>query len=480
MTAVAGTSSAGTDAGGTGTAGTGGSNASAGTAGSGVTGGAGGEGGSGTSGESGSAGESSETGEGGNGGAGGEGAAPASDEFGNGADGALSVDGDTDLATDNSGDRSCADGGDAVGYSIGALTSTGATLTQSPAAGCLAVGDEVLLINLQGTAGAHDNVGNYETLKVASVVDDAVTFASAKTRFYGDAADDTNIGTTREQQRVVLQRVPRYTNVTVAATGSLSAGAWDGVKGGVLFFRANGVVSVAGALSMSGKGYEGGAQNTLVNSTGFQGESIAGLGARGEASNLGGGGGGIGDGNDCESYGASAAGGGYAEQGADGSNACSGNPGESYGEATLLTKLLLGSGGGSGGTDNVLFDNPPGGFGGRGGGIVVVMARQLSVAGELLAAGGSGEGDLDPENCNGGSITDCWDFSGPGGGGSGGSVLLGVDQATLGTELVKAAGGLGGVGSAAGNGGDGSPGRIALHAQGTLEGTTLPAATVND
>lgn len=468
-------------AGGAGTAGNAGTSNTSGSGGGGTSGqtGASGEGGVSSQGGDGSDGGTSDggaDGQAGDGGAGGQGPEVVA-TTGTGNDGNLSVDAAVDLSVASSGARSCADGGDAVSYSVTQLSASTATLAAAPAAGCLAVGDEVLLINLQGTAAHFANVGNYETFRVSAVSGDAVTFSKAKTRFYGDAADDdSNLGTARTNQRVMLQRVPNYQSVSVAAAGSLSASAWDGVKGGVLFFRAAGTVSVAGALGMSGKGYAGGAQNNVVNTTGQQGESFHGLGASAYQASQGAGGGGIGDQNNCESYGAAAGGGGYATPGGSGSSQCSGLGGSAYGDADLLARLLLGSGGGSGGTDNVLSDNPAGGYGGRGGGIVVIATANLQVTGTLMSVGGDGEGDSETSCDNGGSTTVCWDYSGPGGAGSGGSVLLDAATASLGTNLVDASGGLGGLGDPAGDGGDGGDGRIAVHAV-TLTGATLPAAT---
>ena len=95
-----------------------------------------------------------------------------------------------------------------------------------------------------------------------------------------------------------------------------------------------------------------------------------------------------------------------------------------YGDEAL-TQLFFGSGGGSGGTDNVLFDNPHGGFGGSGGGIVYIMsAGAVTGAGTISSRGVAGEGDLPAVDCGGSSTTQCWDFSGPGGGGAGGAVLV--------------------------------------------------------
>jgi hypothetical protein len=70
---------------------------------------------------------------------------------GTGADGSVTFSASTNLNETNSGTRTCTDGGDAVSYSVTTLNSTSAVLEQNPAAGCLNVGDEVLVINLRGT-----------------------------------------------------------------------------------------------------------------------------------------------------------------------------------------------------------------------------------------------------------------------------------------------------------------------------------------
>jgi len=63
---------------------------------------------------------------------------------------------------------------------------------------------------------------------------------------------DTNLvngydGTT---QKIMVQRVPNYTNVTVNSGYTLTASAWDGTKGGVLLFKANGTLTVTGSISV--------------------------------------------------------------------------------------------------------------------------------------------------------------------------------------------------------------------------------------
>ncbi|PIU98221.1 hypothetical protein COS61_02705, partial [Candidatus Wolfebacteria bacterium CG03_land_8_20_14_0_80_40_12] len=72
-------------------------------------------------------------------------------------------------------------------------------------------------------------------------------------------SNDNNVGTATYKQRVILQRVPQYTNVTVQNNGSLTASAWDGKKGGVLAFYASGAVDVqtGASINMQGMGYRG-------------------------------------------------------------------------------------------------------------------------------------------------------------------------------------------------------------------------------
>ena len=200
---------------------------------------------------------------------------------GSGNDGNVTVSTNTDInATSLISGRTCADGGDAVNYSVTALTATSATLTQAPSAGCLAVGDEVLLINLQGNTTAFANVGKWETLKISSINQNIINFTTAKANYYGDGAtNDNNIGTASSNQRVMLQRVPNYNNLVVNAGVSFYPNAWNDVLGGVFFVRAK-TASIDGTVSASGKGYIGAAgtsgSGALPGGTG--GESFCGPG----------------------------------------------------------------------------------------------------------------------------------------------------------------------------------------------------------
>jgi len=383
---------------------------------------------------------------------------------GTGLDGSITVDANKNINTDAiSSGRTCAD---AVNYSVVGLTANTATLSTSPDAGCLAVGDEVLLINLQGNSTNNDNVGNHETLIIKSISSNVVTFTTNKTKYYGNnTTDDTNIGITSTSQRVMLQRVPNYTNVTINSGITLTADAWDGTKGGVLFFRASGKILNNGTIDMSGNGYRGGTQVT-GNTSGRRGESYpgypndqsylsyygAGGGGRYLSENIGDNGGGGGGG----SYGTAGGRGAYY------SNAYGGYPGAVYGTADLST-IYLGSGGGSGGADT---DSQVGygGTGGRGGGIIMLSAGTLTNRGSIKSNGSNGAGAYDPGDAEPGS----------GGGGSGGSILLNVTNAGLGSNTVVANGGTGGTVSY--YGGAGGLGRVALLYSNNISGSSTPAA----
>ena len=446
---------------------------------------------------------------------------------GTGADGDIIIASDTNINVNNriSG-RSCTDGGDAVNYSVTNLSSTTATLTSSPSNTCLAPGDEVLLINLQGSSTAYANVGNYETLRVANVSGNTVTFTNPKTKFYGVYPDsDAGLDTTEGSQRVMLQRVPNYHNVTVQVGASLYPSDWDGVKNGVMFFRASGSVTANGTITAAGKGYRTGNYGTSENAYAGGGEAFCDFygGAQGAdggtstpndaatplcgggggavdgysrslgtATGGAGGGGGSRDGDGTTStYGGGGGGGGYGtpgkkglsqtsiSYGTDGGDNISGDGGVysssyysaggggggSYGTPDL-SKLLFGSAGGVGGAGHSGVSNSDGSPnpGGDGGGIVVIAADTVNVSGALDANGGDGVV----------STT----YRGGGGGGAGGSLKILGRVINLGTNVTQVTGGLGGNDGLANDqyGGDGGDGRLAIYYADTYTGTTPQTA----
>jgi hypothetical protein len=396
---------------------------------------------------------------------------------GSGEDGPLSVTGATDLSVDASGSRSVADG---VSYAVSALGSASITVDGTPAG--IAAGDEVLLINLQGSPTAHAAVGTYEFASVTGVSGSDLSLAQAVGEIYGEASN-----TDLSDQVIIVQRVPQYTDVTVGAAGTLTAAAWDGLSGGLLVFRASGTLAVAGggALDMAASGYPGGTTGTLgTNCDAYQGESYTGPGegeyggtcvayneATGEwAANGGGGGAHICGGGGEHAGGASAA------DSWTGGSATAAEAGGTYGE-TDLTTMFLGSGGGGVWNGNSACTGTGPGSGGGGGGLVYVGADAVDLAGgdAVLAYGGS------TTACAQGS----WTYGA--GGGAGGTVWIIADDVVLAADSIDAEGGAG----EARNirvGGDGGDGRVRIDcttcngsAQGSAAATTaLDAASAPD
>ncbi|MFC1654160.1 hypothetical protein ACFL1M_04970, partial [Patescibacteria group bacterium] len=450
---------------------------------------------------------------------------------GSGKDGDVTISSSTDINVSNSiAGRSCSDGGDAVNYNILTLTSNSAVINQAPSDGCLASGDEILLINLQGSSSSYNNVGNYETLFIDYVDRDTIYFTKSKTKYYGDNLDDdSNLGVAAGTQRVMLQRVPHYNNLTVNTGINFYPSDWDGSKGGVMFFRAKEHIAINGTLHANSKGYRGGASISSYNVAVPSGEAFCDLDGGGDGgyqtsqvganglcgggggggatsgsysggtgtATLGGGGGGGGSAADGDgSHAAGGGGGGYGaagnggqsgvNSGSNGGTNSSGNGGNgsdvggttysgggggggTYGD-TNLDQLFMGSGGAAGGVANSTVSS---GAGGDGGGIVYIAANSIAVNGTLSTDGGDG----------GNGVNTTWD-PGAGGGGAGGSVKMIGNQVGMGNTnssgdyKTRAYGGTRGT-TPAYDGGDGGVGRIAVYSP-SSSGTSYPAAQVAD
>jgi cysteine-rich repeat protein len=337
---------------------------------------------------------------------------------------------------------------DAVSAPVGVDTPAGTTeiTLKAPTPG-FAAGDEVLIIDLQGTPGNTSGVGLYEFRQLKSASGSSLGLTRPLTNRYDGSTD-----------RIVVQRVPQYTRVSVSPSASLTTFPWNGETGGVLVFRASGTVRLDGNIDVSGAGYRGGLSPQAQSQDGFSGESIhGGLGKQDISSQFGAGG--AGRGELCATWGSSGGGGAHLGGGESGSAECSGRGGTGYGFSDPVTRLYFGSGGGSGGNDQLLTDNPPGGSGGHGGGIVMIVADAIFVGstGSLRADGTVGQGDAAP-GCMGDSTLNCWDFAGAGGGGAGGSLLL-MGRVLVSSGPISALGGAGGQGGLGGNGGNGAMGQ---------------------
>jgi hypothetical protein len=352
----------------------------------------------------------------------------------------------------------CADGGDMVAYRITGLNEALRHVGFMLSAGCLSEDDRVLLIDIEGPdAGTHD------VFTVAAV-----------------APGGTRSGVVlREPLRysftagTFLVRVPTYTNVVVSSGVTLTANGRTEGGSGVFAMAATESLTVAGTIDMDGRGYAGAPRTTITAAPGVQGSSTIGAGTNSQLPNGGGGGGGSGEFQACLNNGTGGGGGGHSTPGSRGSNNCSDNGGLAYAAGG---RIFLGAGGGAGGTDDVLWDNPPGGRGGNGGGAIVLYTPRLDVTGTIRARGLAGEGDRGP-NCEGasgaGSVVDCWDYSGPGGGGAGGSFFL-IGGTHTG-NVPDVSGGAGGFGAGAsttifaGNGGQGGAGVVVLQPRNCFE-----------
>ncbi|MBX5484807.1 MAG: adhesin, partial [Myxococcaceae bacterium] len=275
------------------------------------------------------------------------------------------------------------------------------TITVGNASG-FAAGDLVMVLQTTGIvptppsgqqpAGgidiSSDPVGRWELARVQSVSGLQVTLTAPLIHSF--AASVTQ-----------LIRVPEYTDVTVFASGTITADPWNGSIGGVVAFLATGVVSVNGSINVNGRGFRGGIfVNGSSNNgcTGLdqpapdgaqKGEGLSpGLYAaaatgRGNVTN--GAGGGV-----CHNAGGG--GGGNGGAGGIGGRSWSGDGSRNVGgmggwnlKYSLLDHLTFGGGGGAAHGNNNF-----GTSGGRGGGAIFIRAGQLSGLGTISANGASG------------------------------------------------------------------------------------------
>ncbi len=391
--------------------------------------------------------------------------------FGTGADGACIINSGTKTLDTTAGSSVCNGSAHATAYAVNfsstANTSAGSTtiiLSSTPTG--LAVDDEVLIINLQGSG----NVGYYEAKYITNITTNTLTLDSALVNGY----DGTS-------QKIMVQRIPQFGNVTVCggntgggctAAATVTATGWNGTKNGVLFFRSNGTATInsGGYISTNSLGFSGGTSGTCM---GDSGDSYTGAGSITTNNNAGGGGGGATEGAEWNGWGnAGGGGGGFGAGGTSGGSipGASGGTGGSTYLVSTLAQLTHGSGGGEGG--GLLFGGcaSAGGNGGTGGGAIIIAAATFTNSGNIQANGATGaNGTTDGGSYGGGG----------GGGGSGGAILLTANNLTLGSSTITATAGGGGAGASStesgANGGAGGSGRIAIG--GSVSGGTNPTYT---
>ena len=287
-----------------------------------------------------------------------------------------------------------------------------------------------------------------------------------------------NTYVTSGNNRAQIIVIQEYSNVTITG-GLLTAPAFDGTTGGIMAFLVTGKLAISGSgrISMDYAGFRGSSHSCFYRcSDGVSGESISGpVGAGGVAPARNGmGGGGGSRGQDC----AAGGGGGYGTAGGAGSNgycgicikSCPNLGGQGGGVAGLADtskNILFGGAGGEGGGDE---DGGNPGKGGNGGGIIVIKANEIAVTGGGISANGQNGANGDQGACGG------WGCGmAGGGGGAGGGMYLVAQTAALGSSLVAANGGTGGLCTCGPSypGGTGGVGRIAVKAT-NVTGTTAP------
>jgi len=331
---------------------------------------------------------------------------------------------------------------DMVTYEVAALGAD--TVTATATVNGVDTGDEVMIINVQGSHGAFDQVGVAGFYGVTDVVDATVTLDRPITEVF---APDGNADLSG--QKLALVRVPHYARVDIVSGGYLRASAWNGTVGGVLAVAVDGPMTVApgGYVWMGGRGYRGGGAgsggcyNGDTCSRGYQGESLIGTGARSNTwpNLLAGGGGSVW--ND-----------GSGDSGYPGGSAAHVSVGTRFGEGwnynarTALDEMLglqlwMGSGGGGGGADakGVGGDAASGAAGSPGGGVIYLRAASLDNAGLISVRGNYATNG----GCTPGSTAN---EQGGGGAGAGGTLVLDVpsvpaaqrDGVYLGQPLIVA------------------------------------------
>jgi len=365
---------------------------------------------------------------------------PTTASFGNSADGAV-----TDSSNRNL---------NVVDANFSA-TAGDVAITISNVSGTFVAGDAVILWQTKGTTA-----GRNEIRTILSVVSTTVTFTEPITSTYIHSASSS------DNDKAQIIKIPQYSSWTINSGVTVSAKVWDGLKGGLNIAYVNGDFTVpSGAwLSTDACGFRGGTATSAINQSGKAGESYTGTynavthvkqgGAGGGGANLSGGAG---------------SGGGGAGHATAGSNGVIGhvNPGQggdSYGDENL-DLLIMGSGGGSGGSS---YSAISAGAGGRGAGINYIIAKRFIIGGTISSNGQNGVN-------TGGHAT------GAGGAGSAGGNKFVSQEAVLGTGLIQATAGTGGINTASfpTSGGASSVGRNVLTYSTSVTGTTTPTLKTN-
>ncbi len=161
---------------------------------------------------------------------------------------------------------------------------TGAIDSRGSATGLIA-GDLVLIMQIQGAdinstnsdsygdgvAGGNASgytttnlvAGRYEYNTVSTVAGNLITFTYALVNDYYSRAFASGA-----IQAYQIVRIPRYFDLTIDATGSVTAPSWNGQSGGVIVVDAANMLTVNGSVNATGLGFRGGGGLQMTGATG--------------------------------------------------------------------------------------------------------------------------------------------------------------------------------------------------------------------
>jgi hypothetical protein len=239
-----------------------------------------------------------------------------------------------DLGTGADGDLYIAPGGtaqtDNIKTYVTGMNPSGQNALQVGTSSGFNIGDEVLIITMRdNNTDMNNNItGQYEFGRILTKLSTALIL----TKNLLNAYDTT---TTGKKHQVI--KVPNYNNVTIDYGGVLTCDDWDGSTGGIICFRAKGMVYInsLAKIDATAKGYLGGPQTNGAGVHGKQGESILGIGIANYSNNLNSGGGGQQSWSGyCDAGGG---GGSYATMGSNGGGQGCGGGGYVYGGLTGIS-----------------------------------------------------------------------------------------------------------------------------------------------
>ncbi|MFZ6029544.1 MAG: carboxypeptidase regulatory-like domain-containing protein [Chloroflexota bacterium] len=125
-------------------------------------------------------------------------------------------------------------------YAINETITTGMDNLPYPGALGLLPGHEILVITMAG-----DGIGIHETATISAVEGGRLVLATPLSNDYDGLHD-----------KVMVQRVPHYSNVLVQNGGKVTAHPWNGSTGGVVYLRAGSIlVENGGAIDVTGLGF---------------------------------------------------------------------------------------------------------------------------------------------------------------------------------------------------------------------------------